>query len=310
MSKDVYAMVTDSIIAALEKGTVPWSKPWRDVGGKPRSLASGKAYRGINVFLLTLQSMANGYTSPYWLTFKQAKERGGTVRKGERGTQIILWKPVKRTVKDAETGEDVNGDYLLLRYFTVFNVEQIDGIDYPAAGETPLADHDPIEACETIADRFVGVLNGPQLQHGGDRAAYSPALDRVYMPLIGQFASAETYYATLFHEFAHSTGHDSRLGRKSLVEPTPFGTPDYSREELVAEMAAAFLCGEADIEVNVPQHAAYIASWLKVLRDDRKLVVQAAAAAQKATDCVLGTQYHKEEGSNAEPSSASWSEHN
>jgi antirestriction protein ArdC len=296
MSKDVYTIVTDSIIEALEAGTVPWSRPWRDVGGKPLSLATNKPYRGVNVFLLTLQSMSKGYTSPYWLTFKQAKERGGSVRKGEKGTQIVLWKPVK---KEGET-EGERKDYMLLRYYTVFNAEQCDGIETP---ELPaLAEHNPIADAQTVVDRFIGVLNGPALAHGGNRAYYSPLLDRVQMPLMGAFETPEHYYGTTFHELAHSTGHTSRLDR-AMTEPAPFGSPDYSREELVAEMTAAFLCGETGIEVNVSHHASYIASWLKALENDRKLVVHAAAAAQKAADCVLGTTFAKEEADKASPRS-------
>ena len=298
MSKDVYANVTDSIIEALENGNVPWHKPWKDVGGKPTSLATGKPYRGINVFLLMVTAMSKGYTSPYWATFKQVRDRGGSVRKGQKGTQVILWKPVK--AKEAKPGEDQKGDYLLLRHFYVFNADQCDGIELPES--EPLADHDPIVTAQEIADRFIGALNGPQLGHGGDRAFYSPARDHVQMPLLGAFESAEAYHSTLFHELAHSTGHASRLARTSLVEPAPFGTPDYSREELVAEMASAFLCGEAGIEVNVAQHAGYIASWLKALQDDKKLIVQAAAAAQKATDAVLGTT-KEEASSDASPRS-------
>lgn len=294
MSKDVYAIVTDSIIEALEAGTVPWSRPWRDVGGKPVSLATGKPYRGVNVFLLTLQSMSKGYSSPYWLTFKQAKERGGSVRKGEKGTQIVLWKPVK---KEGDEGE--RKDYMLLRYYTVFNAEQCDGIETPAL--PALAEHDPIADAQTVVDRFIGVLNGPALAHGGDRAYYSPLLDRVQMPLMGAFETPEHYYGTTFHELAHSTGHTSRLDR-GMTEPAPFGSADYSREELIAEMTAAFLCGETGIEVNISHHASYIASWLTALQNDRKLVIQAAAAAQKAADCVLGTSFAKEEADTASPS--------
>jgi len=293
MSKDVYAIVTDAIMEALERGTVPWSRPWKSLGGVPTSLATGKPYRGVNVFLLTLQSAAKGYTSPYWLTFKQAKERGGSVRKGEKGTQVILWKPVK-----PKEGDDDAKPYMLLRYFTVFNAEQCDGITVPET--EPVLEHDPIADAQKIADRFIGVLNGPSLAHGGDSAHYSPARDAVQMPLMGAFSTPEHYYGTLFHELAHSTGHASRLNRSTLAEPTPFGTPDYSREELIAEMTAAFLCGETGIEVNVEHHASYVASWLKVLKGDTKLVVQAAAAAQKATDCVLGIT-HDKEGSEPSP---------
>lgn len=200
----------------------------------------------------------------------------------EKGTQVVLWKPVKKKETDGE-----RRDYLLLRYFTVFNVEQCDGLDLPT--DETVVEHDPIESAEAIAHGYTAV----EVRHGGDRAFYSPLLDYVQVPNLTQFDTAEHYYGTLFHELAHSTGHESRLARPSLVEPTGFGSDPYSKEELVAEMAAAFLCGEAGIDVNVEQHAGYIGHWLGALKDDRKLLVQAAAAAQKASDLVLGVKWEK-----------------
>lgn len=328
---DAYNVVTDRIIEALESGTVPWHKPWKTLAGHgPTSLQTGKPYRGINVWLLSLTAHAAGYSSPYWATFKQAKERavssakaegreiievpsrkGGTsyyemidgerrpflggVRKGEKGTQIVLWKPVRKTEQD-EGGEDVEKRYLILRYFTVFNVEQCDGVASPEVPELP-ADHDPIASCESIVTGWTG---RPEIKHGGNRACYSPALDYIQMPLSGQFTEPEGYYATLFHELAHSTGHESRLARKSLIHPAPFGSEDYSKEELVAELAASYVCGEAGIPVNVEQSAAYIKSWLRVLQDDRKMLVSAAAQAQKAADLMLGIEYQNGEGSSSD----------
>lgn len=287
--KDAYEVVTARIIEALEKGIVPWHKPWKNVhaDGAPRSLASGKRYRGINVWTLSVTALLEGYSSPYWLTFKQAKERGGTVRKGEHGTQIVLWKPIRKTVE--ENGKREDRKFLLMRYFTVFNADQCDGLSIPEPEVLP--EHDPIETAESIARGYVEV----EVKHGGDRACYSPGLDYVAMPQMRQFVSAEAYYGTLFHELAHSTGHESRLARPSLISPSPFGSPDYSKEELVAEMASAFLAAEAGIEPNFQQHAGYIESWLRALKNDRKLLVQAAAAAQKASDYVLGIKSEKEE---------------
>lgn len=283
---DAYNVVTDRIIEALEKGIVPWHRPWKSVnGGGPISLATGKPYRGMNVFILETTAALNGYTSPYWTTFKQAKERGGAVRKGEKGTPVVLWKPIKASEEQRSEGKK---DFMLMRYFTVFNVEQCDGIEVPEL--EPLPEHDPIESCETIAAGYTAV----EVKHGGDRAYYSPVLDYVGMPIIGAFDTPEHYYGTLFHELAHSTGHESRLNRKFGGS---FGSEDYGQEELVAEMAAAFLCGDAGIEVNVEHHAGYLASWLKVLNDDRKMIVQAAGQAQRAADLVLGRKYEKEEAS-------------
>jgi len=287
--QDAYSAVTARIIEALEAGVVPWHKPWRSFAGNaPRSMSTGKAYQGVNVWTLGATAMMRGYSSPYWITFKQAKERGGSVRKGEKGSPVVFWKFLDK--KDPATGE-VDGKIPLLRYFTVFNVEQCDGIEAPAIEALP--EREPIEACEAIAR---GYIDGPTVNHGGDRAYYSPALDMIGMPRIGQFDTTEHYYGTLFHELAHSTGHADRLARKSLVHPAAFGSEDYSREELVAEMAAAFLCGEAGIEVNVVHHASYIGSWLKALQDDNRLVVQAGAAAHKAAALILGDTFAAQEG--------------
>ena len=283
MSKtDAYEVVTQKVIDALEQGHIPWSKPWRSVSGEvPTSLQTGKPYRGINVWTLSVESVLRGYRSPYWVTFKQAKERGATVRKSEKGTQVVLWKPVRKSIE--EDGERQERSYLILKYFTVFNAEQCDGLDLPEP--EPLPERNPIEGGEQIVREFVGC---PTIRHGGNSAHYSPALDYVQMPERGQFADSELYYHTLFHELSHSTGHESRLNRDSLIQPKPYGSEDYSKEELVAEMAAAFLSGEAGIEVEVEHTAGYIQSWLKVLSDDRKLLVSAAAQAQKASDHILG----------------------
>jgi antirestriction protein ArdC len=292
--KDAYRIVTERIIEALQAGVVPWHRPWRSTGTGPMSMSTGKPYQGVNVWILDATAQLRGYSSPYWITFKQAQERGGNVRKGEKGTPIVFW---KFTEKRNEAGE-VTDRIPFLRYFTVFNVEQCDGIEAPVT--EPLPERDPIETCESLARGYIG---GPEVKHGGDRAYYSPALDYVQMPPLGAFETSEHYYGTLFHELAHSTGHADRLKRKSLVHPAPFGSEDYSREELVAEMAAAYLCGIAGIDVNVPHHASYIASWLKALTDDPKLVVQAAANAQKACNLIVGeTLATTEEGSHAEPS--------
>lgn len=276
---DVYTVVTDRIIAALEAGTVPWRKPWRSIGGvQPTSLSTGKPYRGINSWILSLESMTQGYVSPYWVTFKQAQARGGSVRRGEKGTQVVLWKPMEKV--DPDTGETKRT--FLLRYFTVFNTDQCDGVDTPEIQAAP-EDRVPIDEAEQLVRSWT---SRPEISHGGNRACYSPLLDKVSMPQSGQFNSDESYYVTLFHELAHSTGHPSRLARTSLVDPKPFGSEDYSKEELIAEMASAYLCAEVGIENDLDQSAAYIASWLKVLKNDRKLLVDAAAAAQKATDLV------------------------
>lgn len=274
---DVYGAVTERILAALEEGVVPWKKPW--VGGGPINVRSGRPYRGINVFLLGLSV----YADPRWGTYKAVQEVGGQVRKGEHGTQVILWKPVtKRAKKDGEVDET----YRLLRSYKVFNAEQCDNLP---EFQTEF-DNEPIERAQAIVD---GYEAGPGILLGGGRASYSPAKDLVRCPELGQFRTAEGFYGTLYHELVHSTGHEKRLAR---IEPALFGTDPYAREELVAEMGAAMLCGIAGID-NEDESASYVGGWLKALQNDRKLVVTAAAAAQKAADLILGTTF----GEIAEP---------
>lgn len=281
MAADVYQIITDRIIEKLEAGTPPWRKPWRTAGGKaqlPANLASKRDYRGVNVFLLH----AAGYASPWWLSYKQAAEKGGQVRKGEKGFPVVFWKPL--AVKDKETGKDKQVP--LLRYYTVFNSEQIDGLTLPDEPAEAGPGIDPVDAAEAIA---AGYKDGPAVRHGFRQAAYKPGADEVVMPDMGTFFTPSGYYGTLFHELGHSTGHDKRLGRKGITEPHGYGSATYSQEELVAEMTAAFLLGHCGLEApELDNAAAYIQGWLKALKDDRKLVVVAAAQAQKAADHILG----------------------
>lgn len=275
-----YAAVTDRIVEALEAGVVPWARPWRTLEGYgPTSLGSGKPYRGVNVMTLGVTSILRGYQSQYWCTFRQAKELGGSVRKGEKASPVVFWKWIE---KKNDSG-DVESRYGFLRYSSVFNVDQCDGVDSPPV--EPLAEFDPIDAAERISSTMPA---RPEVKHSPqDRAYYSPALDYVHMPLRASFESAEAYYAVLFHELAHSTGHESRLNRKNLVVSS-FGDESYAREELVAEMAAAYVCGAAGIDPRVDQSASYIASWMRAIKDDARLIVTAAGAAAKASDWILG----------------------
>lgn len=283
MNSDTCQLITDRIVEALEAGLVPWRKPWKADRTNCPLRATGDPYRGVNILVLQATAMARGYASPYWLTFNQAKKAGGNVRKGEQGTPVVFYKTVAKK-KDAETGESP-GSYRLLRHYTVFNLDQIEGVEMPAL--EPLPERDPIAACDQIVARFVGALNGPRLNHGGDRAFYSPMFDRVQMPLLGQFDASESYYQTLFHELAHSTGHEDRLARQNWSEVT-FGDASYAQEELVAEIAASFLCTEAGVDGDLDQSASYIGGWLRALKNDKTLVVKAAAAAQKAAGHILG----------------------
>jgi antirestriction protein ArdC len=296
MKKDAYDLVTARIVEALDAGIVPWHRPWKaGPNSGPISYSTRKPYQGVNVWTLTATAALRDYESRYWVTFNQARESGGSVRKGETGTPVVFWKFIE---KKSESGEKIER-IPFLRYFTVFNLDQCDDVPEPeTTTDFEPEPFTPIEMAEKIA---ASMPSRPSVRHGGDRAFYSPALDYVGMPLQVQFESPEHYYGTLFHELVHSTGHESRIGRKTMVEPSPFGSPDYSREELVAEMGAAFLCGAAGIAPNIEHHAGYIASWLRALENDRKMIVTAAGAAQKAADYVLGIERKREEGSK-EPS--------
>lgn len=279
----------------LERGAVPWERAWARKGFRPRSLQSGKQYRGVNVFLLS----AMNYESPYWLTYKQAAERGGQVRKGEKGCPVVFWKEWKTDptpgkwrglIQVDENGKPLPVSIPVLRYYTVFNAAQCDGLDVPAI-DLPEYHHDPITAAERIVS---GMPKRPEIEHGHGRACYRPSDDKVCLPYRLRFAKAEDYYSVCFHELAHSTGHEDRLNRKGIVEPTQFGSSAYGQEELLAEMACAYLCGEAGIlERTIERSAGYLGGWIQVLKGNPKLAVLAAAQAQKAADWILGTKFEK-----------------
>lgn len=284
----VFDIITQRVIDALERGTVPWRRQWDAPAFAPaRSLVSGKPYQGLNFFLLALAG--EGYSSPYWLTFRQALERGGHVRKGERGVPVFFWKVLDRKAEDSDSGPDSehSSRRFVARYYTVFSVEQCDGIDYPKP--EPRAPR-RIEALDTCDRLVAGYIGAPEIRHGGRVASYSPIGDVVRMPERNDFFSAEAYYAALFHELIHSTGHPKRLSRFTPDQPpAPFGTPDYSREELIAEMGAAFLAAEAGISnLTLAHSASYVASWIRVLQNDKRALVFAAAAARKAFTLIAG----------------------
>jgi antirestriction protein ArdC len=270
----VYEIITNQILAELERGQVPWRKPWRTL--PPANLVSKKPYRGINVFLLAFA----GYGSQYWLTFNQAKQLGGNIRKGQHGTKIVFWKCNTRETESAD-GEIEERRSAFLRYYTVFNLEQTEGLK--ALLRLPPAF--PIESAEEIVK---GMPNPPAFEQDS-RAAYVPSSDTVTMPSRAAFYSQAEYYSTLFHELTHSTGHAKRLGREGIEKIQPFGSEDYSKEELVAEMGSAMLCGAAGIEqTTIGNSAAYLRSWINRLKADSRLVISAARAAQEAADYIRG----------------------
>lgn len=307
---NIYQIVTDRIIDSLKQGIIPWEKPWKSptvTGGNfPRNFRTGKPYRGVNVFLL----WASPYSSPFWLTFKQALELKGNVRKGEKGTQIVFYKQLAtRTRKDTTPAPIDNKDKddrapFVLTYYTVFNVEQCENLQIPTVEPVaPVAEIDTDETCEAIVTGWQGrpALN-LTAQHEG-RAYYRPSTDAVHMPVRSRFVDAPHYYSTLFHELIHSTGHESRLTRSFGQS---FGDELYSKEELVAETGAAFLCAIAGIANDHTDRntTAYIQNWIEKLQGDNRLIVQAAANAQKAVDLITGHTFTEEASEEGEGSAS------
>lgn len=275
----VYEIITDKIIKSLEGGVIPWHKPWTAM--MPTNFVTKKAYRGINPFLLAFE----GRKSPYWVSFKQMVALGGRLKEDDKKSSIVVFWTWLESKKENEKGEK---DLIpMLRYYNVFNLDQIEGIEVPAEDQLEFK---PIEAAEKVVE---GYENRPPVTHGGDRAYYSPLLDKIQMPAKETFTSEENYYATLFHEMVHSTGHKSRLAREGVTDVKAFGSESYSKEELIAEIGASFLMGETGIVNSRTEEntTAYIQNWLQQLRGDKKMVVHAAANAQKAADWILGRKF-------------------
>lgn len=269
MSK-VYDIITNKFVDQLKAGVVPWQKPWK-CRGMPLNLQSGKPYNGVNRLLLYLAP----YTSPYWVTYKQATQCGGHVRKGEKGTEIIFF----TSYKDKKNNDKVRP---VMRYYRVFNVEQCEGVDYPKE-VTP--EFNPIEQGQAVIDGFTDC---PPIHWGGNSAAWNPRTDQVLSPKPEQFKSPEYYYAVMYHELIHSTGHESRSGRLA-GDASRFGSGSYAKEELVAEVGSAFLLHHAGIDASglFDNSAGYIAGWLKALNNDTRLIVQASKLAAQAADYIL-----------------------
>jgi antirestriction protein ArdC len=275
---DVYEIITSNIMKLLEEGVVPWRRPW-DSLNFPKSMVSGKEYRGMNVLILAATAQMKGYTSPWWITFKQAKKLGGYIRRGEKGTAIIHW-----NVREYEAEDGTMKKSVRLHYWTVFNIEQCEKIEAPTASE-----REPFEPIDRASEIVACMRNLPVIEHGRNRAFYRPSTDTVGMPNQNSFYSREEYYSTLFHELVHSTGHESRVGRDGIMNGSFFGDHEYSKEELVAEMGAAFLCGHCNIhDATIENSTAYIQSWLRALQNDKKMLVHAASAGQKAADYIMG----------------------
>jgi antirestriction protein ArdC len=275
MNTKSYDRITERIVALMEQGTVPWHKPWTVTTGMPRNLVTQKPYRGINPFLL----MSMGFESPNWLTYRQAVQLGGNVKKNEKSCPVVFWKPME--VTDTESGETEKIPFL--RLYHVFNVAQCEGLkNIPAEDTNSFA---VTEAAEIVAK----MPQPPAIKHGMTHAYYAPRQDTVGMPEVKRFKTEDGYHASLFHELVHATGHERRLKRQSIMERNGFGSDSYCKEELIAELGSAFLCGQACIvERTIDNSAAYLEGWLKRLKEDKTLIVYAAAQAQKAADFILG----------------------
>jgi antirestriction protein ArdC len=284
---DIYQNVTQRIVTALERGTPPWVKPWKggaSVGadGIDVNHASHKPYQGVNLVALWAQRELSGFAASRWLTYNQAIDAGGHVRKAEKGTQIVFWKFFGKPGSPTST-EDDGGDARsapLARCYTVFNVEQCDGIELaPALPEQPIAER--LAAAKAFARN-----TGAKVKHGGDIACYMPSQDAIRMPAVRAFATQEQYFAVLLHELTHWTGHETRCHRALRNR---FGDEAYAVEELIAELGAAFACASLGVPGEL-RHESYIANWLKVLKNDSRAVFTAASAARKAHEYLVSLQ--------------------
>jgi len=290
MKADVYERITARIVSELEQGVRPWFKPWHAehaAGRITRPLrANGTPYRGINVLSLWIDAVAKNFSAPIWMTYKQARELGGQVRRSEQGSLVVYADKIRRSEKDTDTGEEIEREIPFMRGYTVFCVDQIEGL--PAQYYATVAP--AIDRVQRIghAERFFAATDAV-IRHGGNQAFYSVARDHVQMPCFAAFKDAESYYATLAHECTHWTRHPSRLdrdfGRKR------FGDEGYAMEELVAELGSAFLCADLSLAPDIREdHAAYIAGWLNVLKNDKRAIFTAASHAQRAADYLNGLQ--------------------
>src|SRR6267143_3399621 len=288
--KDVYSRITTQIVEHLEKGVRPWVRPWNAEHAARRIARplrhNGQPYTGINILSLWASASVQGFAAPIWMTYRQAVELRAHVRKGEKGSPVVYVNSITRTETDTDSGVEVARDIHFLKGYTVFNVEQIEGL--PAQYTAPASSRLDVSARIARAERFFGAT-GATLAHGGNRAFYRPSTDSIVLPLFETFRDAESYYATLAHETTHWTAHESRLARDFGTKR--FGSEGYAIEELVAELGAAFLCADLDLTLEPREdHAAYIANWLNVLRADNHAIFAAASHAQRAADFINGLQ--------------------
>jgi len=298
-TENVCSTITEKMIELLKSGYIPWRKPWGcDSKGNAlthRNMVSNEPYKGINTMITTMAAMSNGYKSAYWLTFKQAKDLGGFVKSGSKGTTIYKWNRITVQKKDEKGNPmfDDKGMPIISSFFshvpmtfTIFNIEQIEGIKIPDIEVIEKTEIVKNEICENIIKNFSAC---PSVNFGGASASYSPNLDRINMPNIENFGNTSEFYSTFFHEIVHSTGHKTRLNRDGITKFDGFGSHQYSKEELIAEMGASFLSAHAGIiDDTLTNSAGYIQSWIKSLNNDPTMVLDASRKAQKAFNLILG----------------------
>jgi antirestriction protein ArdC len=282
METSIYEQVTNKIITALENDIIPWKKPWKNL--IPQNI-NGRPYTGINRILLNITE----YQFPFFLSFNQVKQFGGYVKRGEKAQFAVFWKVLKRTETNEE-GKEITKEIPYLRYYNLFNISQT---TLPASiakklpkskFDIPLDENNPIENAKQLLSYFKDL---PEIEYNWVKACYIPKLDKILLPHDYQFSSEEEFYSTKFHEIIHSTGHPKRLNRKGIVEIN-FGSHQYSKEELIAEIGTCFLCGMVGIKNTFQNSTSYIQSWIGALKNDSKMVVYAAGAAEKAVDFLLG----------------------
>lgn len=287
--RDIIETITARIEEALNNGTAPWVRPWRQLGigtgCVPININSAKQYRGINVWMLMLEAQEKGYSSNLWGTYKQFKARGGHVRKDEKSTPIVFWKFGKKIDTDKETGEETHSTWAMARQYNVFNLDQTEDVKLPKkfVVEVPETVEQSMERL-TVVDDFAAAV-GITIEEGGDTACYIPSHDMVRIPAFDQFETPDKFAVTLLHELTHATGAKKRLDR---LKHARFGSTEYAKEELVAECGSAMMAAILGVDVdNIDHHASYLTSWLKALEGDRKFLVSAFSQAQKAVDWLM-----------------------
>ena len=282
---EIYRQITDYVIAQLDKGEIIWQKPW-NILGFPKNIVTGHHYKGWNIFFLNFITSMFKYRTPYFITYRQALDMGGTIRRGQKGYPVIWWATIEKKNEQVneEKEEESQVVYRIPKTHTVFNIDQTFGIGFPKVEELFSKNFSEIDCCEHLINNMI---DAPKILHGGDEAYYHMTRDIINLPAKQRFHLADHYYKTLFHELIHCTGHPKRLNREELIKSDGFSVEKYSKEELTAELGAAFLCGHCGISnTTIENSSAYIQGWLRALRNDRRLILKASSQAQAAVEYI------------------------